>query len=105
MPSKRQATEKEKETLNPAIVELLALIPKIEEMALQLNRIETTLAEIQAAQRLDLSPYVKGDKEAAMVAGFKSPATFRRWARRVGIRPEVRSKIHLWDRSRLLKGK
>lgn len=71
----------------------------------KLDYLIAVVGEIQATQHRDLSPYVKGDKEAAKVAGFKSPATFRRWARRVGIRPEVRGKIHLWDRVELLKGK
>ena len=71
----------------------------------KLDRLIAVVDTMQAALNRDLSPYVKGDKEAAKVAGFKSPAAFKRWAKRVGIRPERRGGLNQWDRVELLKGK
>lgn len=47
------------------------------------------------------SPFVRGDKEAATYAGFKSRNAFRTWARDNGIRPEIRGGLNLWRKSQL----
>jgi len=67
-------------------------------------RIETLIGALQAAINGNLSPYVKGDTEAAKVAGFKSRAAFKRYAEKAGIRPVVRGGINFWDRVELLRG-
>lgn len=68
----------------------------LEDIADRLDRLEQRLAA-------GASPYVRGDKEAALFAGFKSRNAFRAWAKEEGIRPEIRGGLNLWRKTQLTK--
>lgn len=61
----------------------------LEDIAERLDRIEAAVAGSS-------SPWLRGDREAALWAGYKSTKAFRSWAKERGIRPSVDSgrKVH-----------
>jgi len=66
----------------------------LEDIAGRLESIEDRLVA-------STSPFLRGDKDAAFFAGFKSRTAFRRWAKENGIRPEIRGGLNLWRKDKL----
>lgn len=67
----------------------------------RIDRLEALIRELHATIEGNVTPFVRGDNAAAKVAGFKNRDSFLKWAESVGIRPQRRGGIKLWDRSRL----
>ncbi len=76
----------------------------LEDIAARLDQTLSRLDRIEASIGIGAVAFIRGDDEAAKLAGFRSRAAFRRWCEDEGIRPDVRGGLNFWNRARIMKG-
>lgn len=69
----------------------------LEDIAARLERIEAKLP--------DSSPWIRGDQEAALYAGYRSKKSFVVWAAAVGLKPSKGEGINFWNRREIDKAR
>jgi hypothetical protein len=67
----------------------------------ELGAIKSSLADMAPSS----SPYCRGNKAAAIYAGYKSAKSFLAWADRVGIRPSVDGGIWFWRKDEIVRAR
>lgn len=62
--------------------------------------LETILARLDRieAKLPDSSPWIRGDQEAALYAGYRSKKAFVTWAQSVGMKPSKGDGLNFWSR-------
>lgn len=49
----------------------------------------------------EISPWIRGNKQAATYAGYKSENAFLQWAKEVGLKPSRDQKLNFWRRDEI----
>jgi len=70
-----------------------------------LEDIDARLARIESAQKKLLSPYLRGDDEAANYAGYRTRKAFRAWAKASGVSPSIDGGLNFWKRADIDKAR